>query len=80
MMYSKSKWLYLSILSLIAAIFGLVHHYSVTINHRWFDWESMFHHEPLIAIALIVGVTLLIVYLSEHWQIKVRRDKTVKGG
>ncbi len=78
-MYSKSKWLYLSILSLIAAIFGLVHHYSVTINHRWFDWESMFHHESLIAIALIVGVTLLMVYLSERWQAKRQERQNSKG-
>ncbi len=76
-MYSESKWLYLSILSLMAAIFGLVHQKLLT-SGGWFNWKQFSHHEPLIAIALIVGVTLLIVYLSERWQTKSNEKQNSK--
>jgi membrane protein implicated in regulation of membrane protease activity len=66
------RWLFLSILSLIAAVFGLVHHYVVT-GGVWWQPSDFWHHEPLIAIAFIVGITLLTVYLSERWQ--TRRGK-----
>ncbi len=66
-MYIESKWLYLAILSLMAAIFGLVHQKFFT-SEGWVNWKQFSHHEPLIAFALIVGITLLIVYLSERWQ------------
>ena len=68
----KTKWLYLSILSLMAAVIGLVHHYIVT-GVVWWQQSDFWHHESLIAIALIVGITLLIVYLSERWQTKRRK-------
>ncbi len=76
-MVSKTKWLYLSVLALIAAIFGLVHQKLFTPG-GWFNWKQFSHHEPLIAIAMIVGVTLLIVYLSERWQTKSNEKQNSK--
>jgi uncharacterized membrane protein YozB (DUF420 family) len=71
------RWLFLSILSLMAAIFGLVHHYIVT-GGVWWQQSDFWHHESLIAIAFIVGITLLIVYLSERWQVRRRKGQNSK--
>jgi len=71
------RWLFLSILSLMAAIFGLVHQ-KYFILGGWFNWQQFWHHESLIAIAFIVGITLLIVYLSERWQTKRRKGQNSK--
>ena len=71
------RWLFLSILSLMAAILGLVHHYVVT-GGVWWQQSDFWHHESLIAIAFIVGITLLIVYLSERWQVRRRKGQNSK--
>jgi len=47
----------LSALAFLLGIFGLVHHFLITC--RWFDWESMYHHEPLIAMCFVAGASLL---------------------
>jgi len=48
----------LSGLAFLLGIFGLVHHYVVT--GRWFDWGTMWHHEPLIAMCFAAGISLLV--------------------
>ena len=48
------------------AIFGTVHHFIVA--GRWFDWETMAHHEPLIATALAVGITLTCRLMISNWR------------
>ncbi len=70
-MANSLKWLYLSILALMAAIFGLVHHYLVT-GGVWWQWSDFWHHEPLIAMAFVGWTVLLVVYLVE-------RNKTKEG-
>ena len=69
----NAKWLYLSILSLVLAIIGLVHHYFVT-GGIWWQWSDFWHHESLIAIAFIVYITSFTAYLLER-----RQDKRRKG-
>ena len=64
-MVNKAKWLYLSMLALMAAIFGLVHQKLFT-SGGWFNWEQFWHHEPLIAMASVGWITLLFVYLVER--------------
>ena len=78
-MVSKTKWLYLSIPALMAAIFGLLHHYIVT-GGVWFQWTQLltlptpvypfWHHEPLIAMAFVGWITLLVVYLVKRNMVK----------
>lgn len=73
----NAKWFYLSILSFALATFGLVQQYIVA--DVWFQWEQFWHHEPLIAVALIAGITLSIVYLEEYRQAKRRNRQNSKG-
>jgi len=54
----------LSLGALGLALFGLVHQRFV-IDAGWFDW-SQIHHESLIAIAVCVGVALLVVYIIDR--------------
>ncbi len=68
-MVSKAKWLYLSVLALMAAIFGLVHQKLFTFG-GWFNWEQFWHHEPLIAMSFVGWITLLVVYLVERSMVK----------
>ncbi|UCB42274.1 MAG: hypothetical protein JSV77_07345 [Dehalococcoidales bacterium] len=49
--------LVLGAIALSLSVFGLVHHWYLT--GRWFSWEQFWHHEPLIAIALCVGIALM---------------------
>jgi len=63
-MRNKSKWLYLSILSLVMVVFGLLHQ-KLSSGGEWFNWKQFWHHEPLIAIAFVAWITLLVVYLAE---------------
>ena len=65
----NTKLLYLSIISLVLAILGLVHQKFLT-SGGWFNWEQFSHHESLIAIAFIVCITTLLVYLLERRQTK----------
>jgi len=62
--HSKSKWLYLSILALTLAIFGLVHHRFLT-EGGWFNWEQFWHHESLIAMAFVAGISFMVVHLAK---------------
>lgn len=71
-MANSLKWLYLSILALMAAIFGLVHHYFVT-GGVWWQCSDFWHHEPLIAMAFVGWAVLLVVYLVERNRIKERQ-------
>lgn len=61
-MVSKAKWLYLSVLALMAAILGLVHHYFVT-GGIWWQWTDFWHHEPLIAMCFVCSLSLIAGYL-----------------
>jgi len=63
----------------MAAVFGLTHQKFFT-SGSWFNWKQFSSHEPLTAIALIVSVTLLMVYLSERWQTKRQEKQNSKGG
>jgi len=72
-MHSKFKWLYPAILSLILAILGLVHQKFFT-SGGWFNWEQFWHHEPLIAIAFVVSIIILVIYLYRRSRIKKREE------
>jgi len=63
----------------MAAVAGLVYQKYLSPG-GWFNWQQFWHHESLIAIALIVSITLLIVYLSERWQVKRRKGQNSKRG
>ena len=52
------------------AAFGLVHQKLMT--GCWFTWEQFWHHEPLIAICLVVGMWELI--RSRLWR-NLRRER-----
>ena len=49
--------LFLGALALLLGLSGLVHHFALT--GLWFQWGQFWHHEPLIAIAVCVGVVLI---------------------
>lgn len=49
--------IFLGVVALLLGVFGLVHHYTLT--GLWFQWEDFWHHEPLVAIAVCVGVALI---------------------
>ncbi len=53
-------WLALGLLSLVTGLGGYIH--QELIPSPW-SWEQFWHHEVLIAIAVSVGVTLLVVGL-----------------
>jgi len=49
--------LFLGMLALLLGVFGLVHHRFVA--GTWFSWNQFWHHEPLIGIAVCVGLALI---------------------
>ena len=51
-------WLSLGLFSLVIGLGGYIH--QELIPASW-SWEQFWHHEVLIAIAVSVGVTLLVV-------------------
>jgi hypothetical protein len=57
-------WYYLGNVALFLALFGLIHQ-SLILGSDW-NWSQFWHHESLIAIALCVGVALLVVSTIEN--------------
>ena len=53
-------WLSLGLLSLVTGLGGYIHQELIPVS--W-SWEQFWHHEVLIAIAVSVGVALLVVGL-----------------
>lgn len=65
--------IFLGVVALLLGVFGLVHHYTLT--GLWFQWEDFWHHEPLVAIAVCVGVALIATSIITIEGIWSRRKK-----
>lgn len=48
----------LTILFFVIAALGVVHHYLV--SGRWFDFQALAHHEPIILVFVVLGVWEII--------------------
>ena len=48
----------LAILFFAIAILGILH--QGLFCNEWWNWQQCFHHEPLIAISLAVGIGILL--------------------
>ena len=48
----------LAIIAFGLAIFGLIHHYAVC--GEWWHWSQFWHHETMIAMCLVAGISLLV--------------------
>ena len=48
----------LAIIFFVIAILGILH--QGLFCGEWWNWQQFFHHEPLIAISLTVGIGILL--------------------
>ena len=48
----------LAIFFFIIAVLGILH--QGLFCNEWWNWQQFFHHEPLIAISLAVGIGILL--------------------
>ncbi len=56
-------WLILALVSAVLGIGGFLDQ-ALRLKMKW-DWSQVWHHEPLVMLALGVSVTLYIIFLVE---------------
>lgn len=59
-------WFVLGIIALALGFIGSLH--QKICFGTWFTWEQFCHHEPLIGIAVCVGIALLFVAAVEKYR------------
>lgn len=57
-------WLILGLISLALGLAGYLE--QELCRHASWDWDQFWHHEPLIGIAVCVGIALLLVAVVEY--------------
>lgn len=61
-------WLILGVVALFIGLFGYIDQ-ELRCKASW-NWSQFWHHEPLIGIAVCVGIALLVVAFIESMQNK----------
>jgi len=57
-------WLILGFISLLLGLFGYLDQ-ELRCHASW-NWDQFWHHEPLVGIAVCVGIVLLVVAVIEY--------------
>ena len=64
----RRLWLILGFVALGLGLFGYLDQ-ELRCKAHW-DWSQFLHHESFIAIAICVGIALLVVYVVERRGLK----------
>ena len=57
---TEPDWYSIAIVCLILALLGVLHHWWWSGWTDPFDWQALWHHEPLIMIVLAFGPGVLV--------------------